>query len=358
MNCEGTYKGYLCFMDGELYIGEKDGKDHIEFSIPAIGLMHSSTKDAVINGNEMRFIMEVNGLDGMISIKEENGKLDGEMYVKEVDMHFKVDMKKESDKYEFCEEYYIVSEENRNILRENCTYSNAPSTIKQTYDLGNEEVLKVSEELGIITDNNHDFATLLDLMNKTEQVIHQDGVNYVHTKEHGTLAQLNHAIKHNHHTNCRGISIIFSGILRAYGFNSSYVECFPSDPNSSEIHVVTEVYVPDFHKYVMFDISNRMVVFKDNIPLSIMELRNAISNGEDGILTSNENIRNPLNEVLAYLSKNLVVISKQVNNNEVDEIDENNSICLVPEELKSAFAKRKDLQFVSTNINDYYSVVE
>lgn len=320
--------------------------------------MHLSAENAHISDHGISFVVEVNGLDGIVELQAENGHLTGEMFIKEVNMRFKVDMNKTADDYTFCDLYYVVTEENREILRTNNTYTTAPAPFSITYELENQGVLKIARDLGITLENHHDFASIYELMEKTEHVIHQDGVNYCHSKDHGTIAQLKHAMGQNNLTNCRGISIIFSGILRAYGFRASYVECWPADPSSSEIHVVCEVYAPDLKKYVAVDISNRMIFFKDHVPLSLFELRNAIVSGEEDLLTCNENVRNSLNEVLAYLSKNLVVFCKQRDNNESDEIGENNAVCLAPEELREVFASKWNLQHVTSNPKSFFCNAE
>lgn len=359
MNGTGTYKGFLCFMDGELYVGEKDGRLHAEASMPAIGVMHTPTKEARRTENGISFIMEVNALDGTVELKEENGRLTGGMFVKEVDMHFSIDMEKVSEEYVFCDPYFQIAAENRSILRTNNTYSSEPGAVRHRYELENREVLKEALYRGITPEHRHDFSAICELMRKTEQVIHQDGVNYRHAEEHGTLAQLRQALEHDGYTNCRGISIVFSGILRAYGFCSSYVECWPADPRSSEIHVVCEVYVPDLEKYAVIDISNRMLFFRDGMPLSLIELRDTIAAGEEDTLTCNEDARNSLDEVLAYLSKNLAVFRKQISNNEKDDIAKKNSICLVPEELRDAFSQNGYANcYITSNRNDFYPAAE
>lgn len=355
MNKTGTYRGFLCFMPGELYIGEKDGIPHVEFSELDIGAMHIAGKNACICGDGISFVMEVNELDGAVTLTAENGRLTGEMFVKEVDMHFSIDLEKTSDSCEFSEEYYIIPEKNREILKYNRTFEDGPAEIFSTWELGNREVLEVAEAMGIAVENHHDFATICALMRKTEAVIHQDGVNYCHSRDHGTLAQLHQALAHNHYTNCRGISIVYAGILRAYGFHASYVECWPADPTSQEIHVVCEVYVPDLEKFVVVDISNRLIFFKNGVPLSLLELRETIANGEEGQITANPEIRHTLEENLSYLSKNLAVFCKQARSNEADEIQKDNSICLVPRELRALFSQWKHIQYFTSNPGDFYT---
>lgn len=359
MNLAGTYRGYFCFMDGELYVGMKDGQPHMECSFPPVGEMHNPIEEPNFDNDRISFATRVNGLDAAAEMHVEGNRLVGEMYVKEVDMRFKIDMEKISDEYSFGDHHYIVTEENRNILRSNSTYTADSASVKLTYDLANQDVLKAVQEFGIRVENHHDFATILELMKQVEAVVHQDGVNYCHNrKERGTIAQLSHAKMQNGFTNCRGIAILFSGILRAYGFRSSYVECWPADPQSPEIHVVCEVYLPDLAKYVMVDISSRMVYFKDGIPLSLVELQNIIATGEESKITCNDNPRHPLDQMLAYMSKNLMVFFKQCHNNETQEIDDDNSICLVPVELKDTYMQSRPAQYFTSNLADFYPEVK
>lgn len=338
-----------------MYVGEKEGQPHVEFSLPAIGVMHTSAKTACFLPNELTFVMEVNSLDGVVTLKVGNGGLVGEMYVKEVDMRFPVELQKCSDEYMFCDEYYRISEENRAILRENNTYSSAASTVHSTYVLNDANVLSAAQDMGIAVENRHDFATICELMRKTEHVIHHDGVNYHHADQPGTLAQLRQAAAQHNMTNCRGLAIIYSGILRAYGFCSSYVECWPADPDSTEIHVVCEVYAPDLRKQVAVDISQRMIFFRKGVPLSLPELRDAIIAGEESTITCNEDARNSLDEALAYLSKNLVVFCKQRDNNETDEIVKANAIYLAPQELTDVFAKRWNAGYITSSRKAFYA---
>lgn len=357
MSIYGTYQGFFAVADGELYVGEKDGTAHVEVSYTSIGEMHQETYEVELRGDYLNFQVKINDFYAKIELEKQEENLKGTFHLDMVDMHVPLELEKKSDTYEFAEPYVMIPQENIDRLREHNLFEVEETENVITYDLENPKVLSYVREHGIDVDNHNDFATMCALMKRTSEVIHHDGVNYKHSEKIGTIAQFEHAIKQNNFTNCRGIAIILAGVFRAYGFRASYVECWPIEIESAEIHVVCEAFVPDLEKYVMFDVSNNLIYYLGEKPLSAQELRDACAAGRvEEIQVSQEASHNgeylSKEEALGYQLKNLVYLRKMVCNDEEHEISKETGICLGSKELLGAVEKNN--LYTTCNPNLFY----
>lgn len=354
-NIFGTYSGRLAFVDAEIYIGELNEEMHVEVSCCNIGSMHEKAKVEMIDETTVKFFLDMNNMDCPVHLECKGDELIGSLKIN--DDEIPLSFKKISNYYEFSEPYFIIPENCIELLRQNHSYEEKHKSIDLEYELNNPEVLRYLHEIGIETENKQNFDTVKELLRQLCMKIHHDGVNYTHGKEHGTIAQLKHALTNNSYTNCRGMAIIFSGILRAYGFKSSYITCLPYAENDQECHVVCEVYIEEFKKFVFIDPSNEVYFMKDDVVLNLLELRQCIQNNEVVAYCQNASHNGEKFELMAYLgyfSKNIFRFLKCINNCEDKESTKNNSICLVPIEYKE-FDKDK-FTVISSNINDYYQI--
>lgn len=53
--------------------------------------------------------------------------------------------------------------------------------------------------------------------------------------------------------NCRLHSIMLFELLSSVGIDATYITCMPEDSNDSDCHVVNQVWLPEFEKWVMID---------------------------------------------------------------------------------------------------------
>ena len=352
-NIFGTYSGNFGFASGELYIGVLNEDIHVEVSYSSIGIMHEKAKIKNITDSYVDLILDLNHEAHDMHLEYHDNSLVGIIEIAKVKLN--VEFSKIKNTFEFCETYSLIPEQHIKRLKENHTYIEGEASINLNYELNNSAVLKYLDEIGIKVENNHDFSTVQALLKEFCAKIHHDDSNYTHNHNYGTINQLKFALKQNSFTNCRGAAIIFSGILRAYGFKSSYITCVPYDSKDLECHVVCEVYIDEFEKFIFIDPSNQVYFIKDGVILNLLELRKCIENNE-AIAFYQEASHNDepfdLVSYLGYFAKNIFYFVKCIDNCEDKESIGENALCFVPVEY-APMVKDK-YNYVSSNINDYY----
>lgn len=349
----GTYAGDFGFAEGEIYIGELSNEIHAEVSYCSIGAMHEKVRIGRLTETSVDFILDLNNVNYPVHLKYGGDNLIGSfMFLeKEIPLHFK----KTNNTYEFSEPYAIIPQQYVKILRKNHSYEKKDKSVKLTYELNNHNVLSYLHEIGIETENKHDLSTVKELLKQFCMKIYQDGVNYTHSKKYGTVNQIKYALSHKSFTNCRGMAIIFSGILRAYGFKSSYVTCLPYNQSDEECHVVCEVYVDELEKFIFIDPSCCVYFMRNNVILNLLELRECIQNSEEVMYYRDSSYNKESFDLIGYLgyfSKNIFQFVKCIDNCEKKESGKDNSICFVPIEYQEMV--RNKYKVFSSNINDYY----
>ncbi len=77
---------------------------------------------------------------------------------------------------------------------------------------------------------------------------------------------------------CRDYAIVAAGVARAYGFYARHLAILPKDVEThSEAHSVAEVWLPQFHKWVIADGQYGIVPELKSTPLNAVELQKAIA---------------------------------------------------------------------------------
>lgn len=352
-NLFGTYKGDFGFAKGEIYIGELNNNIHAEVSYNSIGIMHERAQIKNITEEYIELILDLNDVDYLIRLRCQDNHLIGNFNI--AGHEIKVSFIKIKDSYKFSKTYSIIPKEYVNLLKENNSYEKRQPSVNINYELNNITVLKYLDEIGIKTKNNHDLSTIKELLRQFCLIIHQDGVNYTNCNENGTINEIKFALSQNSFTNCRGVAKIFSGILRAYGFKSSYVTCRPYDQMDFECHVVCEVYVEELKKFIFIDPSQQVYFIKDGKILNLIELRECIENNESVSYyeaASQNGNQFDLLGYLGYFSKNIFYFEKCIDNCEDKESVGNNVLAFVPKEYRKKVENK--YEFISSNINDYY----
>ena len=339
MKLQGTIETDFGFAAGWVHFGEEDGKDKVQLSFPLIGDMNNDTEEAVVTDSTVDCVMYINDFPAEIALKKENGIWRGTIDLKSIGFHKDLDATEISDEPGFAAHHFVIPEVNIKKLQAHCEYTYEDVETEFVYELCNEEVLAYVKEKGIDVENKHDFATACALMKKTAEVIHHDGVNYSHDNDNnGTIAQFQFAEKQGNYTNCRGIAIIFAGVLRAYGYKANVVECWPEKSDAPDIHVVCEAFIEELNKYVLLDVTNNLVLFLDGTPLSIIELRDAIVQEKSDLITINEDaahngVKADLIDSIAFMSRNLMFLRKGFVSDEETEVEKENAFCLAPKDL-------------------------
>lgn len=343
MKMEGILRTELPFALIEVHFGEKDGRDFGQMSFPTSGLMNGDVDEITITGTSVEVMVNLNGMPLHLCFVKTNDAWSGHMKLESLSMESELEVTQVSDAPGFAEEHIIIPPDNIENLKVHNSYKSGDFDGHSVlyYELGNQEVLQYINSKGISVPGNHalDFATAKALMGQVCDRIHQDGVNYVHDRKNkGTIAQMEFALAQGGMTNCRGIAIILSGVLRAYGFKSNYVECWPCASGTPDIHVVCEVYCEDIRKTVLLDPSSNLIYYLNGVPLSLIELKEALCQGKADEISINDDTSRQDEVVsktamLAYISKNLIFLCKCLHSDETSEMDDENTLCLVPLDL-------------------------
>lgn len=110
--------------------------------------------------------------------------------------------------------------------------------------------------------------------------------------------------------NCRSLSIILTECCLAVGLKARTMYLFPCSPYDGDNHVVTEVYIPEKEKWVMFDPSYNAYVMDSNLEmLSILEVRKMLSDRKEIMFNDRINYNGEYNldlkDIEAYYAKDL-----------------------------------------------------
>jgi hypothetical protein len=353
----GTYRGEFIVPDGEMYIGVKDdGQEFAQMSLLNTGSMHSDFDEIVSLTDKKAELIFINYEQPIhISLVLDDKQLKVHTAIKDF---YSVDslMEKVSDNAVYMDHYVVIPEKNIEILKANNDYADDDVTVNISYDFRNETVVKELKKRGFEMAKDSSFASVWELYTKTCELYTQDGMGYVHSKDSGTMAQILQAEKNGNFTNCRGISNIFAGVLRANGIKAFFEVLMSTDPDDHDGHVVTEAYISDLGKYVLFDPSTCSVFKLDGTYLNSIELKNAFINGRSQdieIEYCNEKKHRKDDEIgtLAYLSKNLCHLWRCIECSEIKDGSNDNRLVLSPAHAKDVYA---DWGFVTSQLSTYF----
>lgn len=358
MKFQGVFETDLTILFARIHFGEKDGEDFAQISFTHLGDMNNEVKSVSIADDALELVVDINGFDMNISIWKSGDEWVGKVNLDAADVHADIKLDYISGDPGFMEHHCIVPEIHVQRLKAHHVYEyEACGTVFQ-YELNNPRVLEYIKAKGIDVENHHDFSTICQLMKKTAELIHHDGVNYCHDRDNrGTIAQIEHAMKQNGYTNCRGVAIIMHGVLRAYGFKANLVECWPDQSDANDIHVVCEVYAPDLDKTVLLDPSNNLVYYQNGVPINLFELRCAVVKDEIDTLSANADASHngeavDLIGMIAYMSKNMMFLTKSIVSDESHELLDENTICLSSKNVKDE--RFANVKIYTCNVDRFY----
>lgn len=332
MREQGTFETDLGIGRGRIHFGKREGKPFSQLSFIDVGDMNNDCEKTVPDGEKVEITILLNGMPATILLWPEKQK--GSFTIPSIGFHRELSLQLVSEESGFAGHHFIVPEPNIERLKAHQDYIEEPGEKVLRFELGNSQVLAYVKGQGIEVEDRHDLDSCLAIMDRLCALIHQDGVNYTHDQENcGTIAQMEHAFRHDHYTNCRGLALILAGVLRAYGYRASAVECRPL---SGDVHIVCEVYLENLHRWVMLDPTNNLVFCRDGEPLSLFGLRRAMV--ERAELEVNAGASHNGNEVdsislLAFMSNKLFYFVKAIDSCEDKQIAGGNAICLTSGEL-------------------------
>lgn len=333
MKTQGTYETDLGIGKGWIHLGQKDGQPFSQLSFIDIGDMNNDCETTQIDGQKVNITVLLNGMPSSIQLDLAAGN--GSFDVPSIHFHKDLQWKQVSELAGLADHHVVVPEPNIRALQAHQEYTDEPVEGQLHYALCDSQVLDYAKKVGIeMAEPHRGFAGCLAVMDSLCHLIQQDGVNYTHDQEHcGTVAQIEYALQHNHHTNCRGIAMILAGLLRACGYRASAVECRPIH---GDVHVVCEAFVEELAKWVMLDPTNDLVFYRDQTPLSLIELRHALIDHADLHINENANRKGEgldMMALLAFMSNKLFYFVKAIDSCEDKDLVGDNTICLTAKDL-------------------------
>ena len=161
------------------------------------------------------------------------------------------------------------------ILRRYADYDRGQSPVKIEFVLG-EKLPECLDryDLGKYTEGKEGDDLVFALLDFLCDHFHHDGYSEMPGwPDHRKLQDFVLFYEKTGSTNCRGLSIMLSALLRSFGIRAQHVTCLPYEEPCSDCHVVVDCFLPSGGR-VLLDPTFR-VWFKDEkgSPVSIRELR-------------------------------------------------------------------------------------
>lgn len=229
---------------------------------------------------------------------------------------------KESDTVKDFEAMYRVKPSKlsrEEILRRYADYDRGQSPVKIEFVLG-EKLPECLDryDLGKYTEGKEGDELVFALLDFICDNFHHDGCSGMPSwPDHRKLQDFVLYYEKMGRTNCRGLSIMLSALLRSFGIRAQHVTCLPYEDPCSDCHVVVDCHMPSGGR-LMLDPTYRLW-FKDQNGeyVSIQKLRRILIDGAP--LVPNQEARYnsgkqdeefSLDDYRNYMSKNTLRFSK------------------------------------------------
>lgn len=137
--------------------------------------------------------------------------------------------------------------------------------------------------------------------------------------------------------NCRFHSMMMNELLLSVGVLNRYVWCMPKNSKDPDCHVVNNVWIPEWNKWVMVDTDQRYYVCdKNGTVLSISEIREKLIGGESLKCSTFAKVSQSTSSYLDYLSKDFYwfTVNQKVRFISNKNTDSNNFVNLLPKGFK------------------------
>ncbi len=169
-----------------------------------------------------------------------------------------------------------------NKLKEYPNYTKTAINIPYTYELGKRDklksILKTNALDKLVNAKKNDADKMQVLLNWVSTQFRHNGESGMPEKQ-DALSIMQYSKKMNG-VECRGLSIILSEMLRAYGIPAKSVKCAPPDANTVYCHVVVHAYSKELKQWIMLDPTYNLVLKNEqNVYVSLPMLRKSLING-------------------------------------------------------------------------------
>lgn len=156
-------------------------------------------------------------------------------------------------------------------------------------------------------------------------------------------------------TNCWLLSVMMAEFLLAIGYKARFVRCLPFNYKDGDCHVVVHVFINELNKWVMVDPSfNGYVLNQDQVPMSLMEFRQAVINDDVIIVNTDLNENGETfdhDEYKTYMTKNLFQFETyQTTGYGCENIANNHLIRLISKEFDGVRFTHQNLKYRKANL--------
>ena len=212
--------------------------------------------------------------------------------------------------------------------------------IEILYDFESEEYQELLDKYPIeeIAGEGSEFERVERLLYEfSARLIH--GSYYDNSIEETALALLEYSLdKPENGINCRAKAVIFKDMCLALGIYARIVSIAPYSAVDMDSHVVNEIYDSKLQKWIMVDLTTGgYVVDKNNIPLSVLEIRQCGIEGKDcqfvckDYTASPEQYNKGLGDILTYYMKNVFYFAISTHQGYGDFENESQTYFYIPE---------------------------
>lgn len=189
---------------------------------------------------------------------------------------------------EFYQEHVIEGhnfEQWVSYLKKGKKYKNSDKEISYQYDLNEREKYRDIIEkynLDALVEGKDDTEKMIALLYFVSDNFKHNGMIGM-PKETNANALVRY-YEEKEGLNCRGLSILLSELLRAYGIPAKHIVCMPPTEDFYDCHVVVHAYSEKLNKWILLDPTYKLYLKDRNGNfMNLPELRNCILNGENFI---------------------------------------------------------------------------
>jgi len=215
-------------------------------------------------------------------------------------------------------------------------------------------LLKSSYPIKTIAGNGDNFSKSKNLLHWVSNHMYHKG-DYSGNIPRNSIDLLNHSFEKGSENgvNCVCLATILTECLLAIGLKATTVFIMPCSPYDGDNHCVTQVYIENTNKWVMFDPTlNAFFTNEKGECLSLLELRNHFANqehvffNEEAKYNDNEWTAESAKENMLYFAKNLFYFQMSENSTfEASNTPNNRFVTLSPQGYDPKHTRLSNIEY-------------
>lgn len=314
--CNGLFD-----MKCEMELEKRDGRYFPYFWFDGLGWGYYVPIGYAVLDGELIFLFNDAANRAVFRLRLEDGIMKGSFRQLQQKKYADVEVSRISDHVSDRLKKYIpiINLSRLEILRRYADYDRGQSPVKIEFVLG-EKLPECLDryDLGKYTEGKEGDELVFALLDFICDNFHHDGCSGMPSwPDHRKLQDFVLYYEKMGRTNCRGLSIMLSALLRSFGIRAQHVTCLPYEDPCSDCHVVVDCFLPSGGR-VLLDPTFR-VWFKDEkgSPVSIRELRKILLENKPLIPSEqaayngvNGKERFDMDSYREYMAKNTLRFSK------------------------------------------------